>query len=161
MSKWSSAFRDSRWQQKRLEIMERDKWTCRSCNASGEGVTLNVHHAYYESGKAPWEYPIQSLVTWCEQCHEVRHKMQNSMMEELSRKPIHALVGAYLLSINYEDFLTYVGKHDSLLPDDDNLCAVVNAVSSVYYAGMESVADSDGECLASARKIMDQEGGDK
>ena len=73
MSKWSSAFRDSRWQKLRLEVMERDEWTCQSCGAKGEGITLNVHHAYYESGKAPWEYPKNCLVTWCDTCHENRH----------------------------------------------------------------------------------------
>ena len=80
MSKWSSAFRDSRWQKKRLEIMERDGWACRSCGASGEGVTLNVHHAYYESNKAPWQYPDDTLLTWCEECHAFRHEQQKNIL---------------------------------------------------------------------------------
>jgi hypothetical protein len=79
MSKWSSAFRDSRWQKLRLEIMERDGWTCKSCGATGDGVTLNVHHAYYESGKAPWEYPTDTLVTWCEDCHGKIHEAQKAI----------------------------------------------------------------------------------
>ena len=79
MSKWSSAFRDSRWQKLRLEIMERDGWTCKSCGATGDGVTLNVRHAYYESGKAPWEYPADSLVTWCEDCHGKIHEAQKRL----------------------------------------------------------------------------------
>lgn len=77
MSKQSSMYRDSRWQQKRLEIMKRDNWTCQSCGASGEGVTLHVHHAYYEKGKKPWEYDDDMLVTWCEECHELRHELMN------------------------------------------------------------------------------------
>ena len=81
MSKRSSMYRDSRWQQKRLEIMERDKWTCRSCGSSGEGVTLNVHHAYYISGKKPWEYEDQALVTWCEECHVRRHEIQRHIQQ--------------------------------------------------------------------------------
>ena len=84
MSKWSSAFRDSRWQRKRLEIMERDKWTCQSCGASGDGVTLNVHHAYYVSGKAPWEYDDESLTTWCETCHNYRHEKMQSLNDTLA-----------------------------------------------------------------------------
>ena len=79
MSKWSSAFRDSRWQKLRLEIMERDGWTCKSCGANGKGVTLNVHHAYYESGRAPWEYPTDTLVTWCEDCHGKIHEAQKRL----------------------------------------------------------------------------------
>lgn len=74
MSKWSSAFRDSRWQQKRLKIMERDNWTCCNCGAKGEGVTLNVHHMYYEKNKSPWEYDDETLITWCEKCHKKIHE---------------------------------------------------------------------------------------
>lgn len=84
MSKWSSAFRDSRWQKLRLEIMERDEWTCKSCGATGDGVTLNVHHAYYESGKAPWEYPTDTLVTWCEDCHGKIHEAQKRLASDLA-----------------------------------------------------------------------------
>lgn len=69
----------------RLEIMERDEWTCRSCGATGEGVTLNVHHAYYESGRAPWEYPTESLVTWCEDCHGKIHQAQKAFALILAR----------------------------------------------------------------------------
>jgi len=95
MSKWSSAFRDSRWQQKRLEVMKRDEWTCRSCGASGEGVTLNVHHAYYESGKAPWEYPSNTLITWCETCHEKRHEMAKYINKVAVIMPIDAYTGLF------------------------------------------------------------------
>ncbi len=70
---YNSKLRDNRWQKKRLEVMNRDKWTCRCCGVSGDGVVFNVHHAYYESGKAPWEYPTDSLVTWCESCHKLMH----------------------------------------------------------------------------------------
>jgi len=73
MSKWSSAYRDSRWQRKRLAIMERDGFTCRSCGKDGPDAALAVHHTYYEAGTAPWEYPDDSLITWCEECHEARH----------------------------------------------------------------------------------------
>ena len=161
MSKWSAAFRDSRWQQKRLEVMDRDKWTCRSCGASGEGVTLNVHHAYYESGKAPWDYPNQTLVTWCEDCHKARHDMQKRLLEELARKPFSALRGAYLLSINYENSLTYIGDNDPLLVADDTLCSVLKMAGILYYSGMQAVEDSGGMSLVAANEIMDQEGGDE
>ena len=85
MSKWSSAFRDSRWQKLRLEVMERDEWKCQSCGASGDGVTLNVHHAFYESGKAPWEYPPETLFTWCEKCHKYRHAWQKKLLLAFSK----------------------------------------------------------------------------
>jgi hypothetical protein len=80
MSKWSSAFRDPRWQKKRLKFMERDGWACCSCGAQDR--VLNVHHISYEAGKAPWEYPEETLVTWCEECHKKRHSMMQQMQEE-------------------------------------------------------------------------------
>jgi hypothetical protein len=82
-TKFGDFYKDSRWQQKRLEIMERDKWTCQSCGKSGEGVTLNVHHAYYESGKKPWEYPDVLLITWCEKCHKKIHLINTELMFRL------------------------------------------------------------------------------
>lgn len=70
--------RDPRWQQCRLRVMERDQWMCRTCYA--EGVTLNIHHAYYEKGRDPWDYPEESLRTLCEECHERWHAIQNAIL---------------------------------------------------------------------------------
>jgi len=88
-------YRDSRWQRKRLEIMERDGWTCRSCGAKGEGVTLNVHHAYYEAGKKPWEYPNDAMVTWCEDCHKKRTARMKDICAELSLMDYMVTVGLH------------------------------------------------------------------
>lgn len=60
--------RDPRWQRKRLEVMERDGFACRSCGDSES--TLNVHHGYYVKGREPWEYRDETLWTLCEECHE-------------------------------------------------------------------------------------------
>lgn len=57
--------RDPRWQRKRLEILQRDDWTCQWCTA--KDVTLNVHHLRYEG--EPWEVHANSLLTLCEDCH--------------------------------------------------------------------------------------------
>ncbi len=80
MSKWSSAFRDSRWQQMRLQVMDRDGWKCMCCGACGEGTTLNVHHSYYEKGMAPWEYDAETLHTLCQECHEAIHSTQQLLV---------------------------------------------------------------------------------
>jgi 5-methylcytosine-specific restriction endonuclease McrA len=34
---------------------------------------LNVHHTYYKKGLLPWEYPDNSLETYCEPCHKNLH----------------------------------------------------------------------------------------
>lgn len=65
---YSDKLKDPRWQKKRLEIMQRDEFTCMICG--DEETTLNVHHLYYEKDKNPWDYPDTALITLCEDCHE-------------------------------------------------------------------------------------------
>lgn len=60
-----------KWQRKRLEIMQRDDFKCRICN--DDENELNVHHLYYVSGKAVYEYDNECLVTLCEKCHTATH----------------------------------------------------------------------------------------
>jgi hypothetical protein len=64
---YSEKLKDPRWQKKRLEILQRDNWTCISCG--GAKNTLHVHHKYYTYGNEPWEYSNDVLVTLCEHCH--------------------------------------------------------------------------------------------
>jgi len=135
MSKWSSAFRDSRWQKLRLEIMERDGWTCKSCGASGKGVTLNVHHAYYESGKAPWEYPADTLVTWCEDCHEKRHSTQKELLVLLSKKTIKCLSDVLEVCKDHDDSLHMLAKLSAYGIADPFIYPVLNAA---YEMSVES-----------------------
>jgi hypothetical protein len=60
--------RSPKWQKKRLEILERDNFTCTDCGDNES--TLNVHHKIYFSGKEPWEYENELLITLCENCHK-------------------------------------------------------------------------------------------
>lgn len=69
---YSEKLKDPRWQKKRLEIFERDKWVCQKCGSNEE--TLHVHHLYYERDKEPWEYPRSSLLTLCLDCHEAERE---------------------------------------------------------------------------------------
>jgi hypothetical protein len=60
--------KDPRWQKKRLEILERDGFTCQYC--SDKDSTLHVHHLHYLPNKDPWEYDNRYLITYCEKCHK-------------------------------------------------------------------------------------------
>jgi len=64
---YTDDLKDGRWQRKRLEIFERDKFECLKCH---EPHQISVHHLYYEKGKKPWEYDNESLVTLCDKCHK-------------------------------------------------------------------------------------------
>lgn len=67
MVTYSEKLKDPRWQKKRLQILERDKFQCQDCGHKGK--TLHVHHKYYIFKKDPWEYPDDLLITLCEDCH--------------------------------------------------------------------------------------------
>jgi 5-methylcytosine-specific restriction endonuclease McrA len=83
------------WQKKRLEIMQRDNFTCRECGATDK--TLNVHHGYYTGGKNPWEYADETLHTVCEDCHERYEEIKHDLHLEIGKLSINGLFD--LLSI--------------------------------------------------------------
>ena len=68
--KYSEKLKDPRWQKKRLEIFNRDNFSCQICGDTES--TLVVHHYKY-SGE-PWESDEKYLMTLCENCHESEHK---------------------------------------------------------------------------------------
>jgi 5-methylcytosine-specific restriction enzyme A len=70
-SAYSRKLQDPRWQKLRLQVFERDGWACRGCGDADS--MLNAHHTYYTNGAAPWDYPPESIVTLCGECHESEH----------------------------------------------------------------------------------------
>jgi Helix-turn-helix domain len=65
---YSQKLRDPRWQKKRLEVFTLDHWQCQNCGDTT--TTLQVHHHMYQPGLNPWDYPLETLATLCEPCHE-------------------------------------------------------------------------------------------
>lgn len=83
---YSEQLKDPRWQKKRLEIMERDKFTCQRCY--DDESTLHVHHKHYHKGRMPWDYEPHELVTLCESCHEGVHDEDAGWKDVLARLPL-------------------------------------------------------------------------
>lgn len=83
MAKQKSAYAqkllDPRWQRLRLEILNRDEWACQHCG--NKEATLHVHHTYYEFRNDPWEYPTESLVSYCEGCHSLAEQTRAELRE--------------------------------------------------------------------------------
>jgi|CXWL01.1.fsa_nt_gi hypothetical protein len=88
MASYSELLRDPRWQKLRLQVFERDKFTCVLCNANHK--TLSVHHKYYEKNKMPWEYPLEALDTVCADCHPEAERWRTQLREKIGLLPIHA-----------------------------------------------------------------------
>lgn len=69
-SEYVERLKDPRWQKKRLEILNRDSFSCRECG--DKESTLHVHHLFYSGGfgSYPWATPDWGLITLCESCHD-------------------------------------------------------------------------------------------
>jgi predicted RNA-binding Zn-ribbon protein involved in translation (DUF1610 family) len=93
---YSEKLRDPRWQKRRLEIYNRDNFTCQECLSTTK--TLNCHHLAYESNVEPWDYPSDYLITLCEDCHKE--------VDEY-RKPIEAIV-VKTMRLSLKDYFSYV-----------------------------------------------------
>jgi len=82
--KYKDQLKDPRWQRKRLEILNRDKWTCQICLDTTE--TLHVHHKSYDGVfiKLAWQYDNHVYTTLCDTCHiEIeRHIKEHGSDEE-------------------------------------------------------------------------------
>lgn len=107
---------DSRWLQKKAEILIRDNYTCQKCGAKSH---LNVHHLSYDKGKLAWEYPNEKLVTLCEQCHAREHKTTRPYVGEV-----------YIY--HHSDYTNYVVCY-----------SVNNAKKEVYLVGVDNGGGAD------------------
>lgn len=74
--------KDPRWQKKRLEIMQRDNFTCQHCGNTDK--SLQVHHLWYSPLKKPWEYDNSAFITLCEHCHENETECNSSLYSTFS-----------------------------------------------------------------------------
>lgn len=68
---YAAKLTDPRWQRIRLKAFERDNFACRCCSRGD--LELHAHHSWYEAGLEPWDYPLDSIVTYCHNCHEAEH----------------------------------------------------------------------------------------
>lgn len=66
---YGDKLRDPKWQRKRLEVLNRDNWTCLMC--SDFEANLQVHHKSYDQDKDPWQYKNSNFQTLCEHCHPI------------------------------------------------------------------------------------------
>ena len=95
MKTYSEKLKDPRWQRKRLEIMQRDNFTCTQCG--DKHSTLNVHH--WEYAKEPWDAKKIDLSTVCVTCHKNIEDCK-AVLKELLRKMNFRLLLEYINKTN-------------------------------------------------------------
>lgn len=76
---YSEKLRSPLWQKKRLEILQRDNFTCLNCGDNKSH--LHVHHLQYLRFKDPWEYDNDYLITLCNKCHNEEEKLIDYLNE--------------------------------------------------------------------------------
>jgi hypothetical protein len=104
-------YKDPQWQKLRLEVLNRDGWSCVSCGAKEKN--LHVHHpVYHPYSDHPWEYEPDFLVTLCEDCHSDEHI-------DLKSSQAHVLMSLIPLGIHggieldaFSDFLNSFSKDE-------------------------------------------------
>lgn len=74
---YGEQLRHPKWQRKRLRILNRDGWMCTACCSTEK--TLHVHHKVYVKGRKVWEYDDADLRTMCEDCHQIRHEVEDQI----------------------------------------------------------------------------------
>ena len=121
MAEYFELLKRPEWQKKRLEILQRDDFTCQEC--ADPSKTLHVHHTYYEAGILPWDYPSSSLLTLCEDCHKMAQGLYRLAKRALGEVPISEI----------ERLLGYA-KGIAIRSNDDLLFGEPIRVPSFAYA---------------------------
>jgi len=87
-SEYLELLRHPFWQKRRLEVFQRDNFTCQKCTDTLSN--LQVHHLYYKFDILPWDYPDDALLTLCDLCHAKAEFI----------KYLHRFVGIYLKMVD-------------------------------------------------------------
>lgn len=116
---YAKKLKDPRWQKKRLQILERDNWTCRDTGKTDE--ELQVHHCWYAKG-TPWETPDEYLITLSKSAHKRRQAL------ELRAKKALGLIMARCVDDPEDELDSLAGLVKSLeafVKDHDGLPVIV------------------------------------
>lgn len=108
---YSDLLKDPRWQKKRLQILQRDNFKCRSCD--DDSKTLHVHHTLYDTELLPWEYANDDLITLCETCHDATHYL---LKHDTIGFETFSLVMKLFDSIESESIEKYLSEHPAEEP---------------------------------------------
>lgn len=66
---YAEKLKDPRWQKLRLEVLNRDNFSCKLCFDTS--TELHIHHFEYAKSGNPWDSSIDNLVTYCKHCHSI------------------------------------------------------------------------------------------
>lgn len=127
---YSDKLKDPRWQKKRLEILNRDKFQCQYCGDKEQ--TLHVHHFYYDKRLEPWEYDEVDLITVCEDCHWLKHlKADDEMVRFFQREFCSYWIGIDYSKMTKKDLIKEHQLRDRKFTKDVKL--IVSVIKSIWH----------------------------
>lgn len=117
---YNEQIKSPHWQKRRLQILQRDNFTCQICGRTEK--TLHVHHLCYRKDAKIWDYPDNTLITLCEDCHRMEHEMQSendySVTNLINDLLISGFTNFELVSILYKIAHESFVNNNQLIIDD-------------------------------------------
>jgi len=111
---YKEQIKSPKWQRRRLEILQRDDFTCQICGCKDK--MLHVHHTAYERNKMIWEYPDEMLITMCNECHSLEHNMDNLITKLLYMIKTRGVTNHEIITLlDFIDTKLFNGESDAIL----------------------------------------------
>jgi hypothetical protein len=133
---YSDKLQDPRWQKRRLEVLQRDNFTCRLC--TDITTVLHIHHKKY--AKEPWEVELGSLITYCKHCHSVieYNKKTDSIipLQILKREIDESELKLCLIYLDKDNMLyvdIYLYKKDTLFYKTTLSAALIEDIFKIIF----------------------------
>lgn len=119
MVTYSEKLKSPKWQRKRLEIFNRDNFTCTKCGDTER--QLQVHHLKYTG--EPYDAPNENLITVCEYCHfviedlktitsENYHSIYKTRHSRIAESELHLRL--YCINDKIEYYITFLKSSDTI-----------------------------------------------
>lgn len=131
---YSEKLRDPRWQKKRLEILQRDGFTCTLCG--DKQTTLHIHHSKYFGD--PWDIKDEFLTTHCQHCHSIIEFYKKSNIQVVGIKKYYDTEDnvSLIVAVDSERYLSLIRIYDtevrvfSKIPDESFLYDILQFYKS-------------------------------
>lgn len=79
---YTDKLKSPKWQRKRLETLQSADFKCQLCDHQEK--PLHVHHPIYITGLDPWDYPTETLMVLCDECHTERQGIERQFFYKVS-----------------------------------------------------------------------------
>lgn len=119
MKDYTEELKSPLWQKKRLEIMQRDKFTCQHCGRKDK--SLHIHHLIYHKGLKPYEYQDEELITLCDRCHECETEKNSNLYKTFT-----------LVRDNFKKHKLSMGLLENMLNEFNDFFEILDDTKNTY-----------------------------